>query len=286
MYRKRLADTSGLLACVVTFSNHPSTVIGGNANLKYITTLEDRISLIKALGIDLVIPVEFTKSISELQAYDFVHILSDYLGMKGIVGGPDFALGHNRKGDIQNLRHIGKEIGFWVDCLPPIVTDSRVVKSNEIRGFITNGQVAYAAKHLGRWHELTGLVIEGERRGRTLGFPTANLCVAPSLITPRDGIYATWACVRDKRCLSVTSIGTRPTFGGSNRTIETFIVDFDTDIYDETITIKFVDRIRDEWAFQDADSLVEQMKIDLADAIDCLKSSDKPNTDITMSGGL
>jgi riboflavin kinase/FMN adenylyltransferase len=270
---KALADSSGLLAAVLTFRNHPRLVLNSELELSYITTLEDRLDLLRGQGIDLVISVDFTRDLSLLGAREFVGLLCGHLKMKSLVVGPDFALGHGREGDISTLTHLGEEMGFRVQAIEPTMMMGDVIKSSKTRGLIAQGDVETASRMLGRWYALSGLVVEGDRRGRLLGFPTANLSLDPSVVIPADGIYATWAVVDGRRYQGATCIGLRPTFGVNGRTVETFILDFQGDIYGKRITLEFANRLREEQAFPNVEALVEQMKIDVEQTRDALSAS-------------
>ena len=212
---------------------------------------------------DLVVPVDFTRELSLLKAREFVSLLSETLKMKGIVAGPDFALGHRREGDIPTLTRLGEEIGFWVETVDHVRTDQTGVSSNSLRSVIAEGDVQKAAEMLGRWYSLTGLVVGGERRGKLLGYPTANLSVEADIIIPADGIYAAWANVDGRRYQAACNIGVRPTFGEGRRTVEAFLLDFDGDLYGRLLTLEFAGRLREEEAFPTVDALVEQMRQDI-----------------------
>ena len=269
---KEMAESGGLLSAVLTFRNHPRPVLNPEVTLNYITTLEERISLIRGQGIDQIIGVNFTTALSLLKAREFVSLLLEHLKVKGLVLGPDFALGHRREGDIPTLKRLGEEMGFWVEPVEPVLMDESVINSSRIRGSITLGDIEYAGRMLGRAYALTGVVVEGARRGRLLGFPTANLSLDSGLIVPGDGIYATWATVEGTRYRSATSIGVRPTFGAGDRTVEAFIMDFQEDLYGKLLTLEFVCRLREELAFSSPEALIEQMKADVDQARSVLSS--------------
>jgi riboflavin kinase/FMN adenylyltransferase len=266
---KAMAATGDLLSAVLTFRNHPRLVLNPGTQIQYITTLEERVSLIKDLGIDLVIAVNFTKELSLLSAHEFVSLLSDSLKMRGLVVGPDFALGNRREGDIPVLKRLGEDMGFRVELVEP-VTDEGSINSSRIRRLISQGDVENASRMLGRWYPLSGTVAEGDRRGRTIGFPTANLSINSDIIIPSDGIYATWAIVDGQRYQAATCIGVRPTFGVHSHTIEAFIMDFQRDIYGRPITLEFVRRLRDEETFSSVEALVQQMDLDVEQAREVL----------------
>ena len=258
------AQRQGLTPIVLTFKNSPRSVLNPAAQLSYITDLETRLSLLHQPGIDRVVPVEFTRELSQLSAAEFVDALSKELGMKGLVVGPDFALGHRRQGDVATLREMGKTAGFWVETVNNFSLDDAPVKSSAIRELLAQGQVERVKRMLDRPFSLGGEVETGDRRGRELGFPTANLAPKPSMAVPGDGIYATWAIVDGVRHQGATSIGVRPTFGGGgDRRVETFLLDFSGDLYGKRMTLEFEQRLRGELAFSSVDALVQQMKQDV-----------------------
>ena len=258
------AQRQGLTPIVLTFKNSPRSVLNPAAQLSYITDLETRLSLLHQPGIDRVVPVEFTRELSQLSAAEFVDALSKELGMKGLVVGPDFALGHRRQGDVATLREMGKTAGFWVETVNNFSLDDAPVKSSAIRELLGQGQVERVKRMLDRPFSLAGEVETGDRRGRELGFPTANLAPKPSMAVPGDGIYATWAIVDGVRYQGATSIGVRPTFGGGgDRRVETFLLDFSGDLYGKRMTLEFEQRLRGELAFSSVDALVQQMNQDV-----------------------
>ena len=267
---KGVAVRNGLLSVVLTFRNHPRLVLNPEVNLHYITALKERVVLLQGQGVDLVIAVDFTRELSLLKAQEFVALLSEHLKMKGLVVGPDFALGHSREGDIPALKRLGAKMGFWLEPVEQVLMGKSNIKSSVIRNFITEGDVETASRMLGRWYSLTGLVVEGDRRGRLLGFPTANLSLDSNLVIPADGIYATWAIVEGRRYQAATCIGVRPTFGVNNRTVEAFILDFEGDIYGIPLTLEFARRLREERAFSSVEALIEQMKLDVEQTRDLL----------------
>jgi len=254
------------LPAVITFTNHPITVLRPGTQVRYITTPEQRTRLLKAQGIPLVVGLEFTAEDSQVTARDFAALLVETLGMKGLVMGPGAAVGQNREGDINYLRQLGPQLGFWVEEAQPLVLDGSPVQSRRIREAIAWGEVAAGARLLGRTFSLTGKVVVGDRRGRDLGFPTANLDIAPEMIIPGDGIYATWAIIDGVRHPSATSIGVRPTFGPGERLVEAYVMDFDADLYGSRLCIEFVRKLRDQENFSSVDSLVDQINRDVADS--------------------
>ena len=251
---------------VITFTNHPITVLRPGTQVRYITTPEQRTRLLKAQGIQLVVGLEFTLEDSRVTAQDFAAILVETLGMKGLLMGPDSAVGHNRQGDINFLRQLGPQLGFWVEEVQPLVLDGSPVQSRRIREAIEWGDVAAGTQLLGRTFSLKGKVVLGDRRGRDLGFPTANLEIAPEVIIPSDGIYATWAIIDGVRHPSATSIGVRPTFGPGERLVEAYVMDFDADLYGTHLCVEFVRKLRDQENFSSVEDLVVQINRDVADS--------------------
>ncbi len=258
------AQREGLTPVVLTFKNSPRSVLNPSAQLSYITDLHTRLGLLHQPGIGSVVPVDFTRELSQLSAPDFVDALRMELGMKGLVVGPDFALGHRRQGDVTTLREMGNKAGFWVETVDNFLLDGSPVKSSAIRDMLAQGQVEQVKRMLDRPFSLTGEVEAGDRRGRDLGFPTANLAPQPTMAVPGDGIYATWVTVEGTRHQGATSIGVRPTFGGGGeRRIETYLLDFSGDLYGKRMTLEFAERLRGELAFSSVDALVRQMKQDV-----------------------
>jgi riboflavin kinase/FMN adenylyltransferase len=249
---------------VITFSNHPATVLRPDRPVSYITSPERKVELLKHQGIELVISLEFTPTLSQISADDFVNLLVDTLRMKGLVIGPDFAFGRNRQGNAAFLQEAGARLGFWVETVEPLVLGGNAVRSGLIRQTITRGDVTTGNQLLGRNFRLCGQVVKGFQRGRELGFPTANLNIAPGMMLPGDGIYATWAVVKGQRLPSATSIGVRPTFGLTERLVEVYILDFSGDLYGQTLGVDFVAKLRDQETFPDAAALTRQVDRDVA----------------------
>jgi riboflavin kinase/FMN adenylyltransferase len=257
------AREKGCLAGVVTFKTHPEKVLKRRDYLPWICTLQERIRLLKAVGVDVVVPITFTREIANLTAGEFVGLLKKHLNMCDLVLGPDFALGKQRKGTPEHLREIGKEQGFRVDVVKPAKLGSEIISSSAIRLLLAEGRIDKVEKMLGRYFSLEGKVVVGDQRGRTLGFPTANIKVQPEQAMPKDGIYVTVAHVRGQQYNSVTNIGVRPTFDGLKHLIETYLLDFKGDLYRKKLRIDLIARLRDEMKFMDVRELVDQMKLDV-----------------------
>ncbi|PKB66766.1 MAG: riboflavin biosynthesis protein RibF [SAR202 cluster bacterium Io17-Chloro-G4] len=261
----RLA-TPPLIPLVLTFSNHPITVLRPGTTVGHLSTHHQKVELLKAQGVQAVVSLEFTKDLSQISAHDFTSILFDSLGMRGLVVGPDTALGRNREGDLDFLKKCGDEMGFWVEVAEPFVMDGAPVKSRLIRSSISEGDMTASAKMLGRKYSLTGEVIAGDKRGRELGFPTANLKLDESMLMPGDGIYSAWAVVDGVRYPTATSIGIRPTFDLTERLLEVHLIDFNQDIYGKQLCVEFVSKLRDQEKFSGIEELIEKINQDVADA--------------------
>ena len=267
------ASREGMLSGVLTFVNHPRSVLVPDTCISYITSVEDRLTLLKEAGIDMVIPLHFDMELSRLRAHEFTGLLQERLRMAGLVMGYNFAMGYKREGTPETLATIGNEQGFFVNVVDAVSVEGGRVSSTVIRNSVTAGDVAGASELLGRPFSLCGKVVVGDGRGKTLGFPTANLDYSEDRLVPGNGVYATWACVGDDRYMAATNVGVRPTFGENERIVEAFLLDFDGDLYGKDITLEFVGRLRDELRFESAEALVTQMHVDVEQARETLKGS-------------
>jgi riboflavin kinase/FMN adenylyltransferase len=234
---------------VVTFDPHPRTALGNRVEL--VTTLERRLELLEGLGVQAVLVVEFTLELARLEPEEFVEQVLRPIGAEVVVAGADFRFGHGRKGDLKLVSSLG------FDVRPvPLVDD---VSSSRIRELLRGGDVDGAAQLLGRPVEVEGTVVAGEARGGTLGFPTANLDVRPSLLVPRNGIYAGAALGHR----AAVSIGTNPHYGGHERRVEAYLLDFSGDLYGQRLVVELWRRLRDEQAFESEDELIRQIEADV-----------------------
>ena len=261
-----VARQAGRTSVVLTFRNHPASVLRPDFDARYLTALDDRLRLIREVGVDLLLPITFDVELSRLTAREFAVLLRSRLLMKDLVVGPDFAMGRNRAGDVETLNALGSELGFSLHVVEPLQDDAgRPIRSTHVRDALSSGDVAAASKLLGRNYALSGTVVSGHGRGGPLGFPTANLEVPAGMAVPADGIYATWAHVAGERRMAAASIGVRPTFGEGVRTVEAFILDFDGDLYGREVGLEFVDWLRPEERFDTVEALQEQVRKDVAD---------------------
>ena len=257
------ANANGAAAGVLTFRNHPDSVLNPNFRPQYITSVAERTRLMEELGVDFVVPVTFDREVAGLRARKFTELLRSKLRMRGLVVGPDFAMGYKREGNVDMLSDMGAELGFSVSVVDLLSDGGDAVHSTSIRKALVDGNVKDVAKKLGRNFSMSGTVVTGDKRGRTLGFPTANIEVGPDMVVPGNGIYATLAFVDGEGHMAATSIGTRPTFDGKGRTIEAFLLGFDSNLYNRELRLEFVQRLRDELKFDSVDALLEQMELDV-----------------------
>lgn len=260
------AQQRDLLTGVVTFKSHPQTVLSRGSKLLWLSNLETRTNLLRSFGIDVIVTLPFTPQLAELTAREFVQLLKDYLKMRGLVVGPDFALGKNREGSADQLRLLGQEMGFIVEVVPPVVLDGQVISSSAVRVALAQGDMETVEKLFGRPFSLSGRVVTGDRRGRILGFPTANLDVEPEQALPSDGVYVTVAHIDHESLPSVTNIGVRPTFGGGKRLVEAYLLDYEGELREQRLRIDLLDKLRDEKHFDTAEELKAQIRKDVEQA--------------------
>ncbi len=254
------------LSGVVTFKSHPQKVLSPGSKLLWLSNLETRTNLLRSFGIDVIVTLPFTPQLAELTAREFVQLLKDYLKMRGLVVGPDFALGKNREGSADQLRLLGQEMDFIVEIVPPVVLDGQVISSSAVRVALAQGDMGTVEKLFGRPFSLTGQVVTGDRRGRVLGFPTANLDVEPEQALPSDGVYVTVAHIDHESLPSVTNIGVRPTFGGGKRLVEAYLLDYEGELREQKLRIDLLDKLRDEKHFDTAEELKAQIRKDVEQA--------------------
>ncbi|MBM2802869.1 MAG: Riboflavin biosynthesis protein [Deltaproteobacteria bacterium] len=260
------ARNLGLVSVVLTFEPHPLKVLAPERAPKMLLAHKDKMQLLQTLGVDVVVIQNFDLSFAKLSAAEFVRtILVDRLKARKIWVGKDLRFGQGRKGSVADLEHWGRELGFTVATVEPILVNGERVSSSRIRAHVSDGQVDRVESMLGRYYFLSGRVVGGHRRGRELGFPTANVSTRAEVL-PLDGIYATLFQLRERRLLSVSSIGVNPTFGAGPRTVESFILNSNEDIYGEPVKLSFVKRIRAERKFDSVDDLIAQIRRDVDNA--------------------
>jgi riboflavin kinase / FMN adenylyltransferase len=260
------ARRAGARAAALTFFPHPAVVIQGRQGRYYLTTPEERVRLLAAQGLDLVLTLPFDEQVRQTRAADFIALLRRHLDMRQLWGG-NFALGYQREGDIPFLRRLGQEQGFTVEVVEAMVTwQGNVVSSSRVRRSLGAGDIEDVTGCLGRPYRLSGTVVKGSRRGHTIGIPTANLDVWAEQLLPAHGVYATYAWVGDRRLPAATNVGLRPTVDGSRLTVEAHLLDFNADLYHQTVVLDFVARLRAEQKFAGLDALLTQIQQDVRQA--------------------
>ncbi len=265
-----MAGELGAAAAVVTFDRHPATVVRPASAPKLLTDLDQKLELLAATGLDRAVVLRFDEERSQESAEEFVEeVLVGCLRARAVVVGHDFHFGHRRRGNVPLLQEMGAGLGFDVLGIS-LVADQpgeQPVSSTRIRQLLTAGEVEAAARLLGRPHEVRGRVERGDARGRGLGFPTANVAVPPPVLLPAEGIYAGWYERQGGEVHpAAISLGRRPTFHhhDDGTVLEAHLLDFDGDLYGETMRVAFVERLRGERRFDSAETLVEQMHRDVA----------------------
>lgn len=258
----------GERSAVVTFDRHPASVVRPESAPLLLTSLEQRIELLKQTGLDAVVVLEFDEAASAEEAEDFIRrVFVEGLCAKEIIVGEDFHFGRGRRGDVQLLSTLGKDHDFVVTPLQLQRSESQdIISSTAIRAAVKSGDIATANTMLGRNIEISGQVVHGDERGRTIGFPTANVDVAEGFIVPADGVYAA-KCRTESgdRFACAVNIGKRPTFYGSadRSLVECHLLDFTGDLYGQVLAVEFVERLRDEQRFDGLDALKEQLRSDV-----------------------
>ncbi len=251
---------------VVTFHPHPAVVLGKRQSANYLTTPEERADLLGELGVDVVITHPFNREVASWSAHQFISELDAHLGISHLLVGEDFALGKGREGNVARLRELGQEFDYQVTVIPPVTNSDVVVSSSMIRERIMEGNVAQAARLLGRYYQIRGQVIPGDGRGKLLGIPTANLSIWAERTVPKAGVYACRVTLDGESYLAVTNIGVRPTFEDAPvlPRVETHLLDYDGDLYGKELALEFHERLRDEKKFSSVQELVAQIQADIS----------------------
>ncbi|HJN91335.1 MAG TPA: bifunctional riboflavin kinase/FAD synthetase, partial [Dehalococcoidia bacterium] len=268
------ARRDNLAAAAVTFHPHPRRVVHPDAQISYLTSLEDRLDLLLATGLDTVAAVTFTSELAQVVAEDFVQALIEELQLTKLVIGPDFALGRQRAGDPEALQRMCDDHGIAMELIDFVQEDDAKVSSSSVRHALDLAEIDQVNTLLGRRFSLHGPVVMGAERGRTIGFPTANIAVGADLAMPAHGVYATLAHLNDQQYQSVTNIGVRPTIDdGEAISVECHLFDFEGDLYGRDVRIDIVGRLRGEQRFDGLDALKAQIDADCAAARDLLANA-------------
>jgi riboflavin kinase/FMN adenylyltransferase len=256
----------------VTFEPVPAAVLRPDAFSGRISTSEEKLERLAEAGLDEIVVVPFTIELSRWAPEDFMSWLQEKTGLRELWVGEEFALGKDRVGTVERLTEIGASLGFRVIAVPRLTNGQEVVSSSRVRNAVMNGDVATAKRLLGRPFRVSGEVVHGQHLGRTIGFPTANVVPPAGLAPLADGIYAAWGWLSSDETPrpAVAYIGSRPTVDDGERMVETHLLDFDGDLYGQTLVTEFLERIRPDARFDSIEDLIAQMQIDKAQARDAL----------------
>ncbi len=259
----RSAEAAGLASAVFTFSNHTSTVLNAANPVKNILYLSEKERIIRELGVDYLISIPFTQEILNLTPEDFIKtILVDKLHIREAYCGFNYSFGRKASGTPEILMHEGLKYGFGIHVQEPFMIDGVIVSSTYIRELIQEGKMEECTKFLGRPYSISGEVILGNQLGRKIGFPTCNVTIDETMITPPNGVYIT-CCTHDGvRYPAVTNVGNKPTIGEYGKNIETHIFNFNRDIYGDSVSVEFIRRTRPEKKFDGIESLKKQIESD------------------------
>lgn len=257
---------------LLTFDPHPLAILRPDVPLQLLTTPQERLDLAARQGISVGVLHPFDRETASLPPALFMRLLVDNLGLVCLVTGPDFALGRDRTGDLAALTVLGAELGYTVATMSPFDWRGEAVRSRVIRELLSQGDVERAARRLGRPYTVSGPVVEGDGRGRQIGIPTANVAYAAHKLLPADGVYVTRTRLREDGPTfgSVTNVGVRPTVDGHHHKVETHLLNFPPaetgasgDLYGQTVTVEFLQRLRGEHRFASLDDLISQIRADI-----------------------
>jgi len=267
------AHNLGEPAAVVTFHPNPLLVIKDEIRPFYLTLPDVKAQILESFGVDYVLTYPFLKTTSKMTAKDFIDELFTHFKFTHLLIGHDFALGKDREGDSSSLQEFGGIYGYELHKIPPHVLGEDIVSSSLIRRKIREGDIESANQMLGRPFEISGTVVSGANRGKSLGFATSNLDVAEEVVDIKPGVYVCWAEVKGEIWQAVTNIGYRPTFseGLTSPKIEAHLLDFSGDLYGEKMKLRFVERLRNEMKFEEISSLQAQINEDIAETKAILK---------------
>ncbi|MEG0392195.1 MAG: bifunctional riboflavin kinase/FAD synthetase [Anaerovoracaceae bacterium] len=257
------AEAAGIKSAVFTFSNHPRNLIGKGETVKNILYWEDKAEIIGEMGIDYLFNIPFTEEILTLSPLAYIDdLLLGKLKMKEAYCGFNYHYGYKAEGNVEILMKESLDKGFGIHVLEPVQIEGEVVSSTLIRSLIEQGDVHKCSKYLGRYYSIGGEVVVGNRLGKTIGFPTSNLVIDETMITPPNGVYVTYCVYNGVRYPSITNVGVKPTIGEYNKNVETHIFNFDKELYGKTIRVEFLKKMRDERKFDHVEALSKQITED------------------------
>lgn len=263
---RKMADDNSCAAGAVTFTQHPQGVIRGKSP-QLINTCNDRKKLLKQFHMDKVVEIPFDEALMRMPWQDFFHLLVSEYGAAGLVCGHDFRFGNRGEGNAEKLKAACTAAGIPCAVIPEQKVDGITVSSTYIRGLLEQGDMAQAVRFLGHPHVLSGSVVAGRGLGHTIGIPTANLQLPESLVIPRLGVYACKAIVDGRGYVAVTNIGTRPTVGGHQVTVEPWLMEFAGDLYGKELTLEFYEFLRPERKFDSLDELRTEIRKNAVQAV-------------------
>ena len=265
----RAAQHENLESVILTFFPHPRLVVSNNYDIKLLNTIEEKSILLEKKGIQNFIIHPFDKVFSELSPREFVtQVLVDKLNIQKIIIGHDHKFGKNRAADFNDLINFGKEFGFEVEEISAQQINEVSVSSTKIRNSLLEGNISLANEYLGYPYILSGNVIKGNQLGRTIGFPTANIEIPEDYkLIPKNGVYVVTVNVNNQLVLGMMNIGVKPTLGENKLSIEVYLLDFDTDIYNQKIQVNVLERLRDEQKFESFEALKTQLEVDKQNTI-------------------
>lgn len=264
---KEMAQRLGVASSVLTFYPHPRQVLGKSNYANLLTPVEEKLRVFRELGIDIVHVVDFTMQFAGLSAEQFVGQFLAKMQPQAVVIGFDYAFGRGGQADASQLKHLAEDIGIMVDIVGAVNRYGEKISSTLIREKLSYGDVRIVHELLGRPYALTGQVVHGEKRGRLLGFPTANIQPDDAYTLPKNGVYLVRVLVQNEWQTGVLNIGTKPTFHDTqHRTLEAHLLNFSGDLYDQQVRVEFLDFIRDEKRFLSVDDLVSQIRADVEEA--------------------
>lgn len=261
------AEAAGLKSAVFTFSNHTSSILKNVPKVKNILYPEDKLRILEEMGVDYVFNIPFTEEILRMSPEEFIEeILVKRFNIREAYCGFNYSFGYKASGTPEVLMHEGLKHGFGIHVQEPYVIDGVVVSSTYIRQLIEEGRMEEAAKFMGRMYSVSGEIIVGNKLGRTIGFPTCNILVDDTMITPPNGVYITTCTIDGVTRSSVTNVGVKPTIGTYEKNIETHIFDFNEDVYGKQIRVDFIKHTRGEQKFDGLDALKKQIESDSIEA--------------------
>lgn len=264
---KGLSEEKGIKTAVFTFSNHPRDLIPGSVKVKNILYRQEKERIMEELGVDYLIDIPFTEEIMKMSPGDYVkNLLVSKLNASFVACGFNHRFGHKAEGTPEDLKSLGEELGFEAYVMDPFMVDGVLVSSTLIRELIAAGDVDKCREYMGRYYAISGEVVVGNRLGKSLGFPTSNLIIDESMVSPSNGVYITYCTYNAVRYPSVTNVGVKPTVGAFEKNVETHIFDFDRELYGKDIMVEFLLKTRDEVKFDSLEDLKAQIVRDCREA--------------------